>query len=128
MSESIELSPLGLSSLPPALRAQFDAELHHAHEVLWAEREAFEDLAGRGCTLQHQSGVVSATVTLTVRVDLVVESGSASLVGQVQTTMPKRKSVRLGLIPRPSGFYTEVGEPEQERLPLGRPNNLREVK
>ena len=70
MSESIELSPLGLSSLPPALRAQFDAELHHAHEVLWAEREAFEDLAGRGCTLQHQSGVVSATVTLTVRVDL----------------------------------------------------------
>ena len=127
MSESIELSPLGLSSLPPALRAQFDAELKRAHEVLWGERQAFEDLAGRGCTLQHQSGVVSATVTLTVRVDLVVESGSASLVGQVQTTMPKRKAVKSGLIPRAGGFYTEVGEEEQERLPLGRPS-IREVK
>ena len=124
----IQLQPLGLASLPPALREQFDAELHHAHEVLWGERQAFENLAGRGCTLQHQSGVVSATVTLTVRVDVVVESGSAAIVGQVQTTMPRRKAVKSGLIPRPSGFYTEVGEEEQERLPLGRTNNLREVK
>ena len=128
MSESIELSPLGLSSLPPALRAQFDAELKRAHEALWGERQAFEDLAGRGCSRQQQNGVVSATVTLTVRVDVVVESGSASLVGQVQTTMPKRKAVKSGLIPRAGGFYTEVGEEEQERLPLGRTNNLREVK
>ena len=121
----IKLEPLGLESLPPQARRQFDAEIGRAHEVLWAERAAFEDLQGGGCELQQQGGAVSATVTLTVRIDLTVESGSAALVGQVQTTLPKRKAVRSALIPRASGMYVEAEEGEQDRLPLARPTVVR---
>lgn len=124
MGDSIQLQPFGLDALPLRLREQFAAEVAKAHALLQGERDAFEDPGGRGRTLQDASGVLSVEIVLSVRIDMVVESGATSVVAGITAKPPKLKPQRQALISRGSGFYVEE-EAEQDRLPLARPKLAR---